>query len=149
MDNTSKIIEILDPQAGKLKETVKTEAEQPPPSEIKSLFESRNGRTISLSEASTLSDFPVLLRDGIRSITYDYYAQQPTTYQQWCMVVPSEKPQEDWVEENAIGELPVVSEQDPYPEFKQDLDEQNDPRDCDDGLAHHKTPASCSRFFAT
>ena len=46
----------------------------------------------------------------------------PTTWPQICDVVPSDKQQEDWLEENALGELPIVHEGTPYPEGRQDLD---------------------------
>jgi hypothetical protein len=121
--NTEKIIKILDPQAGTLQETV---IDSNPVSTVdaKQLFEGirRNGKRITLEEASTTGEFPVILRDGIRSIVFDSYAGQPTTWQEWAMQMPSDKPAEDWVEESQIGELPVVSENTPYTEFKQDLD---------------------------
>jgi hypothetical protein len=120
---TEKVIEILDPQAGTLKETV---IENKPEGQFdgRQLFEARrgNGKRVTLEEASTTAEFPVILRDGIRSIVFDSYAGQATTWQEWAMQMPSDKPAEDWVEESQIGELPVVSENNPYTEFKQDLD---------------------------
>src|SRR3972149_5062336 len=98
-NNVEKIIKIIDPQAGTIQ-----------------------GTAIPLEEASTTGEFPVILRDGIRSIVFDSYAGQPTTWQEWAMQMPSDKPAEDWVEESQIGELPVVPEDTPYNEFKQDLD---------------------------
>ena len=119
--DTSKIIRILDPQAGRLSESVIDENAAPAP--VRGLFEARPGmRQASLLEASVLNEFPVLLRDGIRSITFDSYAGTRVTWDQWVGVETSEKQSEDWVEENSIGELPVVPENGPYPEFKQDLD---------------------------
>lgn len=117
MDAQTKIIKILDPQAGTLQETVLKE--QPVTSQ---LFEAKNGRRITLEEASTTGEFPVILRDGIRSIAFAAYAAQPTTYADWCDVIPSDKQAEDWVEENTIGELPIVGENNPFPEAHQDLD---------------------------
>jgi hypothetical protein len=121
MTTTDKIIQILDPQAGTLKETVLE-----PKSldiDVKQLFESHAGRRrMTLEEASTTQDFPVILRDGIRSIVFDSYAGQPTTWQQWAMQVPSDKPEENWVEESQFGELPIVPENTPFPELKMDLD---------------------------
>jgi hypothetical protein len=117
--DTEKIIQILNPQAQTIKETV---IDRTPETRV-NLFESRPGaRPMTLLEASNLSDFPVLLRDGIRSITFEAYAQTASTWQQWVSVIPSDKPGEDWVEENMIGELPTISEEDPYPEFRLDLD---------------------------
>lgn len=118
MSTVDKIIKILDPQAGRLQET---ELHEKPGANLP-LFETRPGRRMTLEEASTLADFPVLLRDGIRSIAFDRYMATPTTYQEWCDVVPSDKMREDWVEENQLGELPVIGEGLPYPESKLDLD---------------------------
>ena len=117
----TKIIKILDPQAGKLQENILTE--RPPANEH--LFEQAAnglGHRMTLMEASVTSEFPSLLRDGIRSIAFDRYMGIPTTWQEICDVMPSDKQQEDWIEENALGELPVVPEDTPYPEGKQDLD---------------------------
>lgn len=119
--NISKIIEILDPQAGTLRETV-IDSNAAPPISSRSLFEARGGRVMTLEEASTTNEFPMLLRDGIRSIAFDAYAGIPVTWPEWVLVMSSDKQSEDWAEENAIGELPVVPENTPYPEFKLDLD---------------------------
>src|SRR5512139_730361 len=120
MTTTEKIINILDPQAGTLKETIVES--KPNPIDVSQLFESKNGRRVTLAEASTTAEFPVILRDGIRSIVYSSYAAQPTTWQSWVQTMPSDKPAEDWVEESQIGELPVVHEGTPYPEFALNLD---------------------------
>lgn len=119
--NISKIIEILDPQAGTLRETV-LDADAAPASSNRPLFESRGKPHMTLQEASTTNEFPMLLRDGIKSIAFDSYAGVPVTWPEWVMVQQSDKQSEDWAEENAIGELPVVPENTPYPEFKLDLD---------------------------
>jgi len=121
MSNLTKIIKILDPQAGRLQESILEEK----PIQNENLFEQATdgyGHKVTLQEASVTSDFPTLLRDGIRSIAFDRYMGIPTTWQQICDVMPSDKAQEDWVEENALGELPIVHELTPYPEGKQDLD---------------------------
>lgn len=117
--DTSKIIEILDPQAGKIKETV---LQDQPNTEKQSLFEAKNGRYANLLEASSTTDFPALLRDGIKAIVYDSYSGVTTTWQDWVMATSSDKQSEDWVETNALGELPIVGEGTPYPEIKRDLD---------------------------
>lgn len=118
--NLTKVIEILDPQAGTVKETVLQDAPDDSPAQ---LFEARKGgRPVTLAEAAQTDHFPSLLRDGIKSIAFDRYAAQPTTWQQWCAFEPSDKQSEDWIEETQLGELPVVSEGNPYPEGKEDLD---------------------------
>ena len=120
--NTQKIIEILDPQAGTIRETV-GQSFTGPVLDVEQLFAARrNGHRITLQEAATTNEFPVILRDGIRSITFDSYARVPTTWQEWAMTMPSDKQSENWVEENDIGELPVVPEGTAFPEFKLDLD---------------------------
>lgn len=118
--DTEKIIQILDPQAGTLRETVLEN--KPSNFDVSALFESKHGHRVTLQEASTTAEFPVILRDGIRSIVYSSYAGQPTTWQQWVTQMSSDKPAEDWVEESQIGELPVVAEGTPFPEFKLNLD---------------------------
>ena len=120
--NTQKIIEILDPQAGTIRETV-GQSYAGPLLDAEQLFAARrNGHRLTLQEAATTNEFPVILRDGIRSITFDSYARVPTTWQEWVMTMPSDKQAENWVEENDIGELPVVPEGTAFPEFKLDLD---------------------------
>lgn len=118
MSNVDKIIKILDPQSGRLQET---ELREGAGTDLP-LFESKPGRQMDLREASSLADFPVLLRDGVRSIAFDRYMATPTTYQEWCLVERSDKQREDWAEENQIGELPIVGENGAYAEAKQDLD---------------------------
>lgn len=116
--NTNKIIEILDPQAGRLRETVLQDA----PAKA-DLFEAKPGqRRMTLQEAATTSEFPTLLRDGIRAIVYESYAGVATTWQDIVMAQPSDKQSEDWLETNAVGELPIVHEGTAYPEIKRDLD---------------------------
>lgn len=123
MSTVSKIIDILDPQAGTIKESVRETPEGSAPETGRNLFESkRNGRPITLAEAATTSDFPIVLRDGIRSIAFDAYAGIQPVWPEICMMMPSDRPAEDWAEENAIGELPPVGEGQPYPSFKLDLD---------------------------
>ena len=117
--NIDKIIKILDPQAGRIRET---ELGDQAPDLSAPLLGARGGRRMTLQEAVTTADFPTLLRDGIRSIAFDSYAGVRTTWQDFTLTESSDKQSEDWVEENAIGELPVVHENTAYPEFKQDLD---------------------------
>lgn len=123
----SKIIKVLDPQAGNIQETHISDNAADPTADgqlpaANALFEARPGKHVSLSEASTTNEFPTLLRDGIKTIAFDRYAGTPVTWNLWAMVEPSDKQSEDWVEENQIGELPIVPENGPFPEFKQDLD---------------------------
>lgn len=121
MTLASKIIKILDPQAGRTEETIVRESDAGP--SALSLFEVQRGRRpMSLLEAATTSEFPQLLRDGIRAIAFDRYMATPVTWSQWVAVIPSDKQSEDWIEENILGEAPIVHEGTPYPEVKRDLD---------------------------
>src|SRR3990172_4055756 len=120
MSLMSKIIDILDPQSGRLKETVLKD--KAPDAPRVDLFESKNGRRTTLLEATMTSDFPTLLRDGLRAIAFDRYMATPVTWNLWADTQPSDKQSEDWVEENMFGEMPIVHEGTPYPEIKEDLD---------------------------
>lgn len=116
----SKIIEITDPQAGKVKETVID-----PVAEAKKLQEAEKelreramkylGKGASLREVATTSEFPTLLRVGLKQILFDSYNDEPSTFQEWVRAEPSDKPAEDWLEMNRLGTLPFVGEGDPYP----------------------------------
>lgn len=96
MDEQTKIIEITDPQAGTLKETV---VEQPKRSEAyERVAEAvRTGKFQSLREVATTSEFPALLRVGLKQILFDAYNEAPTTFQEWCQAEQSDKPAEDWL----------------------------------------------------
>jgi len=119
--NNAKLIEILDPQAGKIRETVLTNSA--PPSGDVSLFES-NGKQMKLSEAATTysATFPQLLRSGLRTILFEEYAKLPNTHQLWVQEVRSNKPDEVWIEGSTLGKLPIVPEGGDYPRAELDLD---------------------------
>src|SRR3972149_2107248 len=115
---TQKNIETLAPQAGTIRETV-GQSYAGPLLDAEQLFAARrNGHRLTLQEASTTNEFPVILRDGIRSITFDSYARVPTTRQGWVLTMPPDKQAEDWAEENDIGELPGGHEATPAPRAK-------------------------------
>jgi hypothetical protein len=117
-----KLIKIIDPQAGTLRESV---LEAPPvnPNPILEV-KAPNGRRMSLREVAenNLSIFPTLLRSGLRAIMFDSYAGVPQTWQLWAQTIQSDKLYEDWLEESAIGLLPPVGEGAPYPHLLQELD---------------------------
>lgn len=118
--NTAKIIKILDPQSQTIRETVMED--HAPVLDPRPLFEAHAGRRITMEEASTTGEFPQLLRDGLRAIVFESYAGVRTTWQDWVLAMPSDKQSEDWIETNAVGELPIVHEGTAYPEIKRDLD---------------------------
>ena len=64
--NISKVITIEDPQAGKLKETILTPT-------VRETVALQLGNYQSLREAATTSEFPALLRDGLKAILFDSY----------------------------------------------------------------------------
>lgn len=104
----TKIIEITDPQAGTVKET-KIEGSRV--MESLGFSGARN-----LREVATTSEFPTLLRVGLKQILFDSYDQTPSTFQEWARAEQSDKPAEDWLEMNRLGTLPFVGEGDPYPD---------------------------------
>ncbi len=91
---------------------------------IESLSESisKRAQVRSIQEAATLATFPFLLRDGMKGIMFDEYNQQPSTWQQLAKVVPSDKPAEDYVENNQLGLLPPVGELQAFPEVDGSMD---------------------------
>lgn len=119
MAEEAKIIEITDPQKGTLVEKKLTEpakvlegTEKEQTERALKLF----GRGAALREVATTSEFPALLRVGLKQILFDSYNQEPSTFQEWVRAEPSDKPAEDWLEMNRLGTLPFVGEGDPYPD---------------------------------
>lgn len=139
MDNT-KIIEIIDPQKGLLKETV-IETPKPvadpekPAGEIvfgESLDPMQENQAMlkelglskyqSFREAAGTSEFPSLLRLGFKQILFNTFNDFPTTYQDWVQVTTSDKQGEDYLEMNSLGVLPTVPEGTLYPEVGGSID---------------------------
>jgi hypothetical protein len=119
--NAAKLIEIVDPQAGRLRETVLNDT----PAGEHPLFESGHGgrqRTLQEVAENNLSVFPQLLRDGLRAIMFDSYAGVAQTWQLWAQTQQSDKLAEDYLEESGIGILPEVGEGTAYPFIMQELD---------------------------
>ena len=108
----TKIIEITDPQAGTVKET-KIEEPEKKGSRILESLGFKGAR--SLREVATTSEFPTLLRVGLKQILFDSYDMAPSTFQEWARAEQSDKPAENWLEMNRLGTLPFVGEGDPYP----------------------------------
>ena len=116
MSNITKIIDILDPQTQTVKETVierqpeKTELLQEALRNFNSTVLGKTGySTFAEADrdgfkkireaAATTSDFPTLLRTGLKQILFASYDEEPETYTQWVYQEPSDKQAEDWVEE--------------------------------------------------
>lgn len=129
--NTTKLIEILDPQSGKIKETTIGEKPRYDAQDMKEVIAQKGaamgipglGR-MRLSEvaAVTTSEFPALLRDGLKPILFSSYNGVMQTWNQWAYTTSSDKPDEVYLEGSRIGLAPVVGEGDPYPTIDLALD---------------------------
>src|SRR3972149_12237500 len=124
MTTNAKIINILDYQSGKIEEKTLDLRESVPASAPGELFTHPDGRHMSLMEAATIttSNFPALLRDGIRPIMFDAYNGVTPTWSQWCAEMPSNKPAEDYLEGSMVGLMPLGGEGDPYQRINLALD---------------------------
>lgn len=128
--DVSKVIKVLDPQSGKIEETSKA-PRRLDAQDAGQLFEAyiarrmgsaRRFTLLEIEEAVGTSEFPTLLRDGIRPILFDSYNMMPQTYQGWTFDFQSDKPQENWLEGSTLGYPPIVGEGDSYPEDDLALD---------------------------
>lgn len=128
---TTKLIEVLDVQAGRTKTTEFHQDDETP----KALFEDRapyprgayNEMTLdplktnrSLTEAAigelSVSNFPDLLRMGIQFDALTGFNEVPTVYERLTRLKPSRKQQEEYQDDQGIGLLPVVAEGQNFPE---------------------------------
>ena len=116
--NISKLIEVVDPVAGDFREVA------PEPVAIPALsFKGNNGRTMTLHEAAlSTTQFPTLLRQGLRPLLFSQYAMEPITSEAWLDVERSNAQFETGVEANTLGTAPVVPEGAPYPRIQATLD---------------------------
>lgn len=125
--DATKIVEILDPQSGKLRETVIDKPRNDTQDMVEQLENNMGisgmGR-MTLREAgfASTSQFPALLRDGLRPILFSAYSGVPQTYPLWAEVQQSDKPFEDYLEGSRIGLLPIVGEGEAYPAVDLALD---------------------------
>lgn len=128
MDNfkgMTKVIQIIDPQTGTIRETTYEHGAGEETTSVmgRPTMESLGlGKYKRISEAATTSEFPVLLRQGLKQILFSSYNDEPTTYEQWVALEQSDKQAEDYLEMNHMGTLPVVPEGNPYPEVDVALD---------------------------
>lgn len=127
--DVTKVYEVVDPQAGQIKDVTP----QPKAAHLdESLLpypRNHRGQITIDSEAVTLSEaelstanFPDALRMGLQVDLFTGYNETPTTYQQWSRVVNSNKQQEEYLFDSAIGLPPIVAEGQPYPEVTTDFD---------------------------
>ena len=117
--NKTKIIDVVDVQAGRLDErvvdhsapTTLTElAEQPLNTLRQRLQETAiKNRLTNLQEAFVLTpQADVLLRDGIRFVSFASFNGIPTTYTEWMRVEQSNRPQEEYLRDATMGMPPIV-----------------------------------------
>lgn len=117
--NDTKIYEFDPLHPGTPKEKI---AETPASSNVQLNFKVGDKNIVSLREAAqSTSQFPVLLQSGLQTILFDSYNQTPTTFGDWCDIVSSNKPAETYLANAAIGTLPLVRQNQPYPEIDIDL----------------------------
>lgn len=68
----------------------------------------------SVADLATYN-FPDALRQGLMFDAFSTYNETPVTYNQWARVVQSDKQQEEYLRDSAIGLVPQVAEGQPYP----------------------------------
>ncbi len=128
MDNVTKVLTFDPARPGDPNERVLTgRATEAPSGPMQ--FQIGGRRMTSLREAvralqeagADTSTFPALLRDGLKAILFDSYNETPTTFQDWCEVVSSDKQNEDYIAGANVGLLPVVREGEPVPHVTVDL----------------------------
>lgn len=129
--DTTKIYRVLDSQAGTIQDvTPKAQSVDLDESLLPYPRDHRGNITVDhenvhLSEAaSELStfNFPDALRMGLQVDLFTSYNEQPVTYPAWARVVNSNKQQEEYLFDSAIGLPPIVGEGQPYPEVATDFD---------------------------
>lgn len=131
----AKLIEILDRQSGKLKESI-ISMDENAPSRLEELAPYPRGKyneqTIDplkydqpLTEAATggvsTDNFPDMLRMGVQFDVFTGFNAMQTTYEQIVKTVPSRKQQEEYQDDEGIGLAPVVLEGQEYPEVSPTL----------------------------
>lgn len=79
-------------------------------------------RLTSLREAATTSQFPELLKDGMKAVLFDAFTNTATTFQDWCDMQPSNQAVETYLKGSTFGTLPLVEEGNPYPELDAEMD---------------------------
>lgn len=129
MVNSTLLLEVLDPQTGRVKET-RIDHDVPNMSRLEEAAPYPRDRygnmTIDpqradkrLTEAATgyasTHNFPDLLRFGVQFDLFSGYTERPTVYNQIARVVSSNKQKEEYGFDVGLGMPPVVAEGAPYP----------------------------------
>ena len=127
--NTTKVFKVLDSQAGTIADVTPTpksvrldEAALPFPRDHKGRI-TVNHEKVALNEAELSTyNFPDALRTGLQVDLFTSYNEQAVTYPQWVRTVNSDKQQEEYLFDSAIGMPSIVQEGQPYPEISTDFD---------------------------
>lgn len=125
---TTTVFKVLDAQAGRVEE-VKQDKPQRLTEDMLPFPRDRRGRItvdpekVDLTEAELSTyNFPDALRPGLQVDLFTSYNETPTTYQTWARMTSSDKQQEEYLFDSAIGLPPVVLEGQPYQEVGTDFD---------------------------
>lgn len=125
---TTTVFKVLDAQSGRIEE-VKQDKPQHLTEDMMPFPRDRRGRItvdpeqVDLTEAELSTyNFPDALRQGLQVDLFTSYNETPVTYPQWARVVNSDKQQEEYLFDSAIGLPPVVLEGQPYQEVGTDFD---------------------------
>lgn len=126
--DTTKVFQVLDAQKGQIQDVTPQpkrveldEALLPYPRDRRGNITVNHELVEASAELSTYN-FPDALRMGLQVDLFTSYNEQPTTYQSWARVVSSNKQQEEYLFDSAIGLPPIVNEGQPYPEISTDFD---------------------------
>ena len=92
MDNQTKVIDILDPQSGTIKETVNPGVKEGTNERLTEMQQLGLGKYKTLKEAATTSEFPTQLRLGLKQILFTAYNSVPSSSQEWLQMTTSDKP---------------------------------------------------------
>lgn len=118
MTNETKLIKVEDVQAGRLSETILQQYDPIGDLEHK-LMETMVSKNLSrqqIKEAFVMTpDAFSLLRDGIRFLSFMAYANTPRSFTSFAAVTPSNRPQEEYLRDAAMGTLPQVPSGTPAP----------------------------------
>lgn len=126
--NTATVFKVIDAQSGRIEEVkpekpVKlTEAMMPFPRDKRGRI-TVDIEKVDLTEAELSTyNFPDALRQGLQVDLFTTYNETPVSYPSFVRMVDSNKQQEEYLFDSAIGLPPVVAEGQPYPEISTDFD---------------------------
>jgi len=126
---TTTVFKVLDAQSGRIEEVKPDAKPQRLTEDMLPFPRNKRGRitvdpeSVELTEAELSTyNFPDALRQGLQVDLFTSYNETPVTYPQWVRMVDSDKQQEEYLFDSAIGLPPVVLEGAPYQEVGTDFD---------------------------